>query len=51
MTLKLAYPLNQITAVTGFSGAGKTSLILDSLVPAIQNQSKDEKLPKQIEKI
>ncbi|RVU70798.1 MULTISPECIES: excinuclease ABC subunit UvrA [Lactobacillus] len=41
-------PVNQMTAVTGFSGAGKTSLILDSLVPAIQAQSKDEKLPDQI---
>ncbi|MDB6234278.1 excinuclease ABC subunit UvrA [Lactobacillus amylovorus] len=48
--IKAGIPLNQITAVTGFSGAGKTSLILDSLVPAIQNQSKDEKLPKQIKK-
>lgn len=41
-------PLNQLTAVTGFSGAGKTSLILDSLVPAIQKQAKHEKLPKQV---
>lgn len=48
--IKAGIPLNQITAVTGFSGAGKTSLVLDSLVPAIQNQSKDEKLPKQIKK-
>ena len=46
--VKASIPLNQITAVTGFSGAGKTSLILDSLVPAIQKQSKKEKLPKQI---
>ena len=28
-------PVNRLTAITGFSGAGKTSLILDSLVPAI----------------
>lgn len=41
--VKAGIPLNQITAVTGFSGAGKTSLILDSLVPAIQS-----KKPKQI---
>lgn len=41
-------PLNQLTAVTGFSGAGKTSLILDSLVPAIQAQAKKETLPKQV---
>jgi excinuclease ABC subunit A len=43
-----AIPVNQLTAVTGFSGAGKTSLILDSLVPAIQAQAKDETLPKQV---
>lgn len=41
-------PVNQLTAVTGFSGAGKTSLILDSLVPAIQAQAKGENLPKQV---
>lgn len=41
-------PLNQLTSVTGFSGAGKTSLILDSLVPAIKAQDKKEALPKQI---
>lgn len=41
-------PLNQMTTVTGFSGAGKTSLILDSLVPAIQSQAKKQPLPKQV---
>ncbi len=46
--VKAKIPLNQLTAVTGFSGAGKTSLILDSLVPAIQRQAKHEKLPKQV---
>ncbi|GFO98575.1 excinuclease ABC subunit UvrA [Lactobacillus helveticus] len=48
--IKAGIPVNQITAVTGFSGAGKTSLILDSLVPAIEAQAKGEKLPKQIKK-
>lgn len=48
--IKAGIPINQITAVTGFSGAGKTSLILDSLVPAIEAQAKGEKLPKQIKK-
>lgn len=48
--IKAGIPVNQITAVTGFSGAGKTSLILDSLVPAIEAQAKSEKLPKQIKK-
>ena len=40
--VKAEIPLNQLTAVTGFSGAGKTSLILDSLVPAIEAKDKQE---------
>lgn len=46
--IKAGIPVNQITAVTGFSGAGKTSLILDSIVPAIKAQDKGEPLPKQV---
>ncbi|GFZ27385.1 excinuclease ABC subunit UvrA [Lactobacillus corticis] len=38
-------PLNRLTAVTGFSGAGKTSLILDNLVPGIQAQNRQQTLP------
>lgn len=44
-------PTNRITAITGFSGAGKTSLILDSLVPALKNQENNEPLPKQVTKL
>lgn len=44
-------PVNRLSAITGFSGAGKTSLILDSLVPAIQAQAKDQQLPKQVTKL
>lgn len=46
--LKIQIPQGQITAVTGCSGAGKTSLILESLVPAIQAHQKREKLPAQV---
>lgn len=46
--IKAGIPVNQITAVTGFSGAGKTSLILDSIVPAIKAQAKGQPLPKQV---
>ena len=46
VTAKISH--NQINAVTGFSGAGKTSLILDSLVPAIKAQKSHEKLPPQV---
>jgi excinuclease ABC subunit A len=44
-------PVNQLTAVTGFSGAGKTSLILDSLVPAIKAQAKNQPLPAQVKQL
>ncbi|WP_125707452.1 excinuclease ABC subunit UvrA [Companilactobacillus zhongbaensis] len=46
--IKTQIPNNEITAITGFSGAGKTSLILDSLVPAIEAKEKKQALPKQI---
>lgn len=36
--VQVTIPEHQMTAVTGFSGAGKTSLILDNLIPAIQNK-------------
>lgn len=44
-------PVNQLTAVTGFSGAGKTSLILDSLVLAIKAQAKNQPLPAQVKQL
>ncbi|KRM79201.1 excinuclease ATPase subunit [Lapidilactobacillus dextrinicus DSM 20335] len=46
--ISVTIPGNQITTVTGFSGAGKTSLILDSLVPAIQAKKAKQALPKQV---
>lgn len=46
--VEVKIPINRLTAVTGFSGAGKTSLILDSLVPAIKAQAKGEGLPTQV---
>lgn len=44
-------PVNRISAITGFSGAGKTSLIFDSLVPAIKDQAKNQPLPQQVTKL
>lgn len=49
--VKVELPLNRLTAVTGFSGAGKTSLILDSLVPAIKAKAKGEVLPAQVSEL
>ncbi|WP_279074733.1 excinuclease ABC subunit UvrA, partial [Ligilactobacillus animalis] len=49
--VKVDLPLNRLTAVTDFSGAGKTSLILDSLVPAIKAKAKGEGLPAQVSEL
>ncbi len=49
--VKVELPLKRLTAVTGFSGAGKTSLILDSLVPAIKAKAKGESLPAQVSEL
>lgn len=49
--VKVDLPLNRLTAVTGFSGAGKTSLILDSLVPAIKAKAKGEGLQAQVSEL
>jgi excinuclease ABC subunit A len=34
--LTAAFPVNRLTAVAGPSGAGKTALVLDSLIPAVR---------------
>lgn len=47
----VSLPINRLSAITGFSGAGKTSLILDSLVPAIKAQATGGKLPQQVRKL
>ena len=44
-------PLNRLTAVTGFSGAGKTTLILDSLLPALNAKASGEKLPEHVTRL
>ncbi|MFT8860695.1 excinuclease ABC subunit UvrA [Schleiferilactobacillus harbinensis] len=41
-------PKRRLIGISGFSGAGKTSLILDSLIPAIKAQRKHEPLPRQV---
>ncbi|MBS9335328.1 excinuclease ABC subunit UvrA [Fructobacillus sp. M1-13] len=46
--VKVHLPEHEITAVTGFSGAGKSSLILDSLVPSL---SQPDELPKQVKSL
>ncbi|KRM58635.1 hypothetical protein C5L31_001956 [Secundilactobacillus malefermentans] len=49
--LTAKFPLKKISAITGFSGAGKTTLILDSLVPALERSIKKQKLPEHVAKL
>lgn len=49
--VKALLPVHALSAVTGFSGAGKTSLILDSLIPAIKAQNEGSGLPKQVKSL
>ncbi len=43
--LEVDFPKGRLTAVTGVSGSGKTTMILESLIPALEASVKDEKLP------
>ncbi|WP_395323020.1 ATP-binding cassette domain-containing protein [Levilactobacillus parabrevis] len=42
------FPKNRLTTVTGMSGAGKTTMILDSLIPAIEAEVAHRPLPKHV---
>ncbi len=44
-------PLNRLTAVAGPSGAGKTALILDSLVPAVAARVNRSALPRHVHRL
>ena len=46
--LEIDIPKGRLTVVTGVSGSGKTTMILESLVPAIEAISKGKKLPEHI---
>lgn len=43
--LELAIPRGRMTAVTGVSGSGKTTMVLESLIPAIQADLEGRPLP------
>lgn len=44
-------PVERLTLVTGVSGSGKTSLILDSLVPALTKHLAHQPLPKHVREL
>ena len=49
--LAVAIPRGRLTAVTGVSGSGKTTMILESLVPAIEACTEDCPLPAHVTSI
>lgn len=49
--LDVAIPRNRMTAVTGVSGSGKTTMVLESLVPALQSLISCSALPGHVRSI
>jgi excinuclease ABC subunit A len=49
--VRTAFPLHQLTGVAGPSGAGKTALVLDSLVPALRACVVGADLPKHVRRL
>lgn len=44
-------PKGRLTVVTGVSGSGKTTMVLESLVPAIDSIAKNSKMPEHVKTI
>jgi excinuclease ABC subunit A len=49
--LKVTFPKGRMTVVTGVSGSGKTTMVLESLVPGLEATFKHAKLPEHVKKI
>ena len=49
--LKVEIPKGRLTVVTGVSGSGKTTMVLESLVPALNSIAEKTKLPSHVLKI
>lgn len=49
--LDVLIPKGKLTVVTGVSGSGKTTMVLESLVPAIGAKISSEKLPQHVKNI
>lgn len=49
--LEVKIPKGRLTVVTGVSGSGKTTMVLESLVPAIDALTKKQKLPQHVKEI
>ena len=49
--LEIEIPKGRLTVVTGVSGSGKTKMVLESLVPALQAKTGDAALPAHVREI
>ncbi|MBD5476042.1 MAG: excinuclease ABC subunit UvrA [Lachnospiraceae bacterium] len=49
--LKIDFPKGRLIAVTGVSGSGKTTVILESLIPALEAACKGEKMPDHVKSV
>lgn len=49
--LEVNIPKGQMTVITGVSGSGKTTMILESLIPALEAMIDGEKLPEHVREI
>lgn len=49
--LEVDIPHGKLTVVTGVSGSGKTTMILESLIPALENSIAGKKLPEHVKQI
>ncbi len=49
--LDVKIPKGRLTVVTGVSGSGKTTMILECLLPGIKAETSGQKLPKQVQSI
>lgn len=49
--LDVDIPRGRLVAVTGVSGSGKTTMVLESLIPALKARSEGEKLPEHVRSI
>lgn len=49
--LDVRIPMGRLTVVTGVSGSGKTTMVLESLIPALRAEISGQKLPSHVKKV